>query len=124
MKILVAEDEPEILNFYKLILESLGHQVETTKDGKECMEAYCRAFDNGGFNLVILDYRMPVKNGLEVAGEISTMAPLQAMLLTTAYYGVLDLKNRPKNMTILPKPFDIEELIAAIDTLLTRTPLA
>ena len=124
MKILVAEDEPEILNFYRLILESLGHQVATTKDGKECMDVYRRAFDDGGFNLVILDYRMPAKDGLEVAKEISAMAPLQVMLMTTAYYGVLDLKDRPRNMTILPKPFDIEELIAAIDTSLMHTPLA
>lgn len=124
MKILVAEDELEILHFYRIVLESLGHQVVTTKDGNACLEAYVSAINNGRFNLVILDYRMPGKNGIEVAREIAAMAPSQALLMATAYSGVLDFKDRPENMTVLPKPFDVDQLITAINASVSANQLA
>ena len=69
MKILVAEDEPSIRLQYKLVLEDRGHKVLATPDGRACVERYSAEMGSGcrPFDLVILDYRMPVLDGLGIA---------------------------------------------------------
>ena len=113
MKILVAEDEPELLRFYKVLLEDQGHEVLTARDGQECLNAYRM----GGFDLVILDHRMPRMNGMEVAKEIAAMNPSQKLLMITAYSGVLDLAQKPAKMKIMSKPFEVDELLSVIGEL-------
>jgi CheY-like chemotaxis protein len=118
LKILVAEDEPELLRFYKVLLEDLGYDVVTARDGQECLDAYRTGLNtNSSFDLVILDHRMPRKNGIEVANEIVTMAPFQKLLMITAYAGVLDPVQKPENMKIMSKPFDVDELVSVIKEL-------
>ena len=123
MKILVAEDEPEILRIYKLLLEEKGYQVFATEDGKQCLNAYKTELNktmNGNipFNLVILDYRMPEKNGIEVAKEILALCPGQELLMVTAYKGQLELQDQVlQKMQIIEKPFDVDELVSTITQL-------
>ena len=123
MKILVAEDEPEILRIYKLLLGEKGYQVIATEDGKECLDAYKTELNktmNGNipFNLVILDYRMPEKNGIEVAKEILALCPAQELLMVTAYKGQLELHDKNlQKMQIIEKPFDVDELLVTISQL-------
>ena len=115
MKILVAEDEPDLLHFYKIFLEGIGHEVTATIDGQEALDAYHKEIDQGGrFDLVILDYRMPRKNGVEVADEITRINPSQPLLLITAYAGVIDFN---KNLKVIPKPFDPDELLKLINVM-------
>lgn len=123
MKILVAEDEPEILRLYKILLENEGHEVVTTKDGAECLLAYKNMLDrdtwigNPPFDLVILDHRMPQKTGLDAANEILAICPSQEILMITAYGGELDLKDDLRKMKIMRKPFEVDELISLIHQL-------
>lgn len=123
MKILIAEDEPEILRIYKLLLGEKGYQVIATEDGKECLDAYKTELNktmNGDipFNLVILDYRMPEKNGIEVAKEILALCPAQELLMVTAYKGQLELHDKNlQKMQIIEKPFDVDELLVTISQL-------
>ena len=126
MKILVAEDEPEILRIYKLLLGEKGYQVIATEDGKECLDAYKTELNkttNGNipFNLVILDYRMPEKNGVEVAKEILALCPGQELLMITAYKGQLELHDKNlQKMQIIEKPFDVDELLSTISQLMSH----
>jgi len=118
LKILVAEDEPELLRFYKVLLEDKGYEVVTSRDGQECVDAYTRVSKmKGGFDLVILDHRMPKKNGLEVAMEIAAMNPSQKFLMITAYADILRLAYKPANMKVMPKPFEVDELLSIINEL-------
>ena len=123
MKILIAEDEPEILRIYKLLLGEKGYQVIATEDGKECLDEYKTELNktmNGDipFNLVILDYRMPEKNGIEVAKEILALCPAQELLMVTAYKGQLELHDKNlQKMQIIEKPFDVDELLVTISQL-------
>ncbi|MFY3741543.1 MAG: two-component system cell cycle response regulator CpdR [Candidatus Nitrosomirales archaeon] len=118
MKILVAEDEPEILQIYKIVLESEGHEVHTAKDGQQCMETYNNMLNkatdigNPAFDLLILDHRMPKKTGLEVANEVLGICPAQEILMVTAYGGELDLTDNLQKMKIMRKPFEVDELIS------------
>jgi two-component system cell cycle response regulator CpdR len=118
LKILVAEDEPEILQIYKIVLESEGHEVHTAKDGQQCMETYNNMLNkatdigNPAFDLLILDHRMPKKTGLEVANEVLGICPAQEILMVTAYGGELDLTDNLQKMKIMRKPFEVDELIS------------
>jgi len=118
-RILVAEDEPDMLRSFKLLLEDMGNEVVTTKDGQECLDAYCKSSKttSGGFDLVLLDYKIPRKNGIEVAREIEAMAPSQKLLMITAYAGIIDPGQKPQNMKIIAKPYDVDELIGMIRNL-------
>jgi len=126
LKILVAEDEPEILRIYKLLLEEKGYQVFATEDAKKCLNAYKTELNktmNGNipFNLVILDYRMPEKNGIEVAKEILALCPAQELLMVTAYKGQLELQDQVlRKMQIIEKPFDVDELVSTITQLVSH----
>jgi two-component system alkaline phosphatase synthesis response regulator PhoP len=61
-KVLIADDEPDILEILKYNLEREGYLVFTAKDGNEALE---RARQNQP-DLVVLDMMMPKKNGMEV----------------------------------------------------------
>ena len=120
MKILVAEDEPGLLQIYKVLFESHGYEVIATKDGQECVEAYEAELNKTTentipFDMVVLDYRMPIKNGVEAAKEILVLCPDQKLLMVTAYSGVLDSKGEKlKQMKVLSKPFDFDKFLATI----------
>jgi DNA-binding response OmpR family regulator len=116
-RILLAEDEPQLLRFYKIFLEDEEYEVVTARDGQECLDEYLRQ-QKDSFNLVILDHRMPRKNGMEAAKEIAALNPLQKLLMITAYSGVLDLSDRPANLKIIPKPFEVKDFISTIEVLI------
>ena len=78
MKLLIAEDESDLRDKYKEFLEQNNHQVITTKDGEECVTVFTSenkkwlskkddTDSDSPFDVVILDYQMPKKDGLEVA---------------------------------------------------------
>ena len=69
-KVLIADDEPDILEILKYNLVNEGYQVVTAKDGDEALEKAKMAQPD----LIILDIMMPKKNGVEVC-EILRMQP-------------------------------------------------
>ena len=80
-KILVADDDAEILETITEILTRLGSKVDTVRDGREAVEmAASRTYD-----VVISDIRMPKKSGYEVFSEIKARAPGTAVMLMTAF---------------------------------------
>lgn len=98
LKILVAEDEPEVLRIYKILLEDEGYQVFTTITGKECLDTFTSEFDKVDrrppFDLVLFDHRMPKKSGAEVAKEILVLCPTQRLLIVTAYSDHHELQDK------------------------------
>src|SRR5919197_5387949 len=105
------------MRIYALLLGNKGYKVFGTEDGKKCVEAYKNELNNTSdsktpFDLVMLDYRMPQKNGVEVAKEILDLCPAQKLLMVTAYKDQLELKDENlKEMVLMEKPFDVDELL-------------
>ena len=108
--ILVMEDDPEIASWYHHILVSRRHKVTITRLGEECLQIYTDKLqesfakkpvtsDVQQFDVVILDYKMPDRNGLEVAKEIITINPHQRIIIASAYLvktlidGIMELKH-------------------------------
>jgi two-component system, OmpR family, alkaline phosphatase synthesis response regulator PhoP len=69
-KVLIADDEPDILEILKYNLQQEGYQVQTAKDGDDAIEK-AKSFVP---DLIVLDIMMPKKNGTEVC-EILRMQP-------------------------------------------------
>lgn len=125
MKILIAEDEHNILTPYKIILESRGHQVFTAEDGMMCMQVYKEALEklpkdakNAPFDVVLLDYRMPKKDGIQVAKEIFDLVINQRIVFVSAYVRtvLIDSANKlPTIVEMLQKPFELDVLVEIVE---------
>lgn len=131
MNILIAEDEPQILRPYKIVLESRGHKVTATMDGQSCINIYEDMLKTSSdfkknkkssmeppFDVVVLDYRMPKIDGLEVAKQILVMCPKQRIIFASAYVKqTLEESLRYLNQVVelLQKPFDPDVLADAIE---------
>jgi CheY-like chemotaxis protein len=122
LRILVAEDEPEILRLYKLLFEAEGYHAVTTNNGGDCLEVYRNELNKTGanyltFDLVVVDQRMPKKSGAQVAKEILAVRPTQRLLIVTAFRGHPELEDL-REVQVIQKPFDPEELLKTISELL------
>lgn len=79
MKILIAEDELDMQKILKLYLEKDGYEVSVASNGKEALEKLCE--DN--YDLVIVDWMMPIMNGVELCKEIRFYSlPVKIIMLT------------------------------------------
>lgn len=131
MKILVAEDEANIGTQYRTVLEQNKHRVHITSDGEQCLQAYYDELDKLAkegsegrgrrkppFDAVVLDYRMPKKDGMEVAREILAIEPKQRILFASAYVVdtlVESVKNLQQVVELLQKPFDLYEFVDLLE---------
>lgn len=66
LKILLVDDTPMNLSLAQKLLTRKGHTVVTTDDGKKAVEA----FQKESFDVVLMDVRMPVMDGLEATRQI------------------------------------------------------
>jgi CheY-like chemotaxis protein len=122
VKILVAEDEESIATIYQIALRSNGHQVVVTSNGLQCVQEYqkCASCSSSEppFDVLILDYRMPVMDGFEAAKNIIKIRPDQRIIFASAYTRET-LTELIKNVGIvaelLQKPFEIDVLVDTIE---------
>ncbi len=119
-KVLMADDQTELLYLMKEMIEYAGFEVITATDGVEAMQA---VFETNP-DIIVLDYSMPRKNGLEAAQDLKNN-PLFAhipIIIVTAY-GEKQAKLKGLGMGIddyLIKPVDADELVARIRMILKR----
>ena len=128
MPILVAEDEPRIARDYRLILQSKGHEVTLSDNGVTCLEAYTvalnamdkrsRSMKKTPFDVVILDYRMPKKDGLETAKDIIKLCPEQRLIFASAFTRETlqeSTKALHQVIELIQKPFDLSYLLEVVE---------
>ena len=124
MRILIAEDEPDIAMQYKIVLEEKNHEVVITENGEACLKAYDEALKrmpkSGGnpFDAVVLDYRMPKKNGMQVAKEILAANPHQRIIFASAYVKdtlVDSIKELRQVVELMQKPFELDALVGTLE---------
>jgi two-component system, response regulator PdtaR len=111
MLILIAEDESVIRLGLKAMLQEMGHEVVMAVNGREALEQARRQQPD----LAILDIKMPLTNGLQVAETLSRTRPLPILLLTA--FSEKDLIEKASELPIhgyLIKPIQSAELAAAI----------
>jgi CheY-like chemotaxis protein len=108
-RILIIEDEERIRATMKMALETEGYSVETAADGPEGLG---RFRDDGPWNLVLLDQRMPGMDGTEVLRRLKEFDPSVRIVLVTAY-GSVELARKALGTGaagFLLKPINPEQL--------------
>ncbi len=117
-KILVIEDEPEVLEFIKDVLESSGYEVLTASDGEEGIK---KAKEIKEFVLLISDIVLPKKNGFETAKEVLKILPKIKIIFISGYpSNKINHIFERENVNFLQKPFTPSILLKSIDYLLKK----
>ena len=112
--VFLVDDEKFIVDLYKDILEANGHTVvAVASDGEEAVQKYKNMKEKPV--VIIMDQRMPVKDGVSATQEILKINPE-----ATIFFGSADLHIEKEALAagakgFLLKPFRIEELLAAIN---------
>ena len=118
MKILIVEDEKEILDFLVKSLESQDFIINTAEDGDRGLFLA----QTGDYDLIILDNMMPKRSGLEIC-EILRAEGKNIPIIVLSVKADTDMKVKMLNAgadDYLTKPFSLEELLARIRALLRR----
>lgn len=116
--LLVVDDQPAIRQLICEALAGEGHPVETAASGFEAIALVAARRPK----LVITDLRMPGMNGMEMVREIQKIAPGIPAILITAYGELSDPQEAERIgvRELIIKPFDINELRAAVRRLLAE----
>jgi DNA-binding response OmpR family regulator len=122
MKILLAEDEPDIQFVTRIALEDEGHQIVTVDDGQAAVErALAEPFD-----VILLDVMMPRLDGLGACRQLkadSRTRHLPVIFLTArSQQFEVQAGLRLGALGYIVKPFDTFTLASEIATLLARRP--
>jgi len=117
-KILIVDDNETLLFALSGILEDEGWQYSTAKNGTQAVEEVRKS----EFSLVILDYKLPDIDGVEVLSRIKKLKPALPVIMLTAFgdikRAVESVKKGAENY--LTKPFDNQELIITIKKVLNE----
>jgi len=118
MRVLIIEDDPEILVMLTSYLETACFAVDACSDGAQG-SFLARTND---YDIVILDYMLPNKDGLRICHEVREAGKTMPMLMVTVRSQISDkveLLNKGVD-DYVTKPFSFEEIIARINALLRR----
>lgn len=119
-KILVVDDEEMLRKILTKILTQAGYKVDTASNGEEAIEK----IKAHPFDLMVTDIRMPVKDGSLALPAIESLKPKLKIILLTGYplQPELEEKVAKGDYAYLTKPFDNQELIAKVQSLLASNP--
>jgi len=122
LRILVVEDDEGICSFLRVELEHEGFEVLLATTGRDALVKFEKEANEGRvLNLILLDIMLPQLNGIEVLRRIRKVSDIPVILLTArneTYDKVSGLDAGADDY--LTKPFEIEELLARIRTIMRR----
>ncbi len=116
-RLLIVDDEPAIIKGLKFSLEQDGYLIDAAYDGEEAIEM----FQNGEYDLVVLDVMLPKLDGFKVLQRIREKSDVPVIMLTAKGEDmdrILGLEYGADDY--LTKPFNILELKARIKAVLRR----
>jgi CheY-like chemotaxis protein len=116
-RILLADDQQEVREMTKLMLDMDEHIVTEAGNGREALDL----FAPGRFDLVITDYYMPLMKGDELARNIKRLAPAEPILMITGS-AEEDGGIRASVDAFLNKPFGLQDLRQVMAQLLSPIP--
>ncbi len=121
LNILVVEDGETQREMLTEFLASEGHTVAGAEDGDRAI----RQVRDGHFDLLLLDYKMPGMNGIDVLREIKKLNPQISVVMMTAYGTIETAVDAMKLGAVdyISKPIDLDELLALIGRIAERQTL-
>lgn len=120
-RVLIADDEDSMRSLVARAIAMDGHQTVTAEDGAEALDILTR--EEGAFDLLLTDIKMPVMDGIALALTVARDFPDLTVLLMT---GFADQRERASNLSaivhdVVTKPFSVSDIRAAVnDALASR----
>ena len=111
--ILVVEDDPAIRRLVRMVLEREGYVVESASDGVEAVLKLGLV----DYDVIVLDLMMPNLDGFAFIDTLAENAPerLKKIIVTSAASpALIQSRMEGKPVDILPKPFDIQDLLQRV----------
>jgi two-component system, cell cycle response regulator CpdR len=111
-RILITEDEESLRRFVARALRLDGHETFEAGDGAEGLER----LDEGSYDLLLSDIRMPVMDGIELAHQAAARFPGMKILLMTGYAEQRERADdlATKIVDVVPKPFALPDIRKAV----------
>ena len=122
-RILLVEDEPEVLSFITSLLQRQGYRLVVAHNGEEALKILKE--DSEKFDLLITDLIMPELDGKTLASKARTLYPGLKVIFTSGYTAnhLLSLKeNGLSDIPLVTKPFNAREFAQKIRELLDQGP--
>jgi two-component system chemotaxis response regulator CheY len=112
--VLIVDDELFIVELYRDILQLRGYRVVGTAfDGEEALRKYNASPEKP--DVIIMDHRMPIMNGVEATKEIIKVNPRQKVIFVSADVLVEKEAKEAGAIEFLPKPFRMDDLIEKME---------
>lgn len=107
-RVLIVEDEPGIRLLLNEILKKEGHEVMQATTGKEALEKIATS----SFDLLIIDYKLPVLDGIEVIKQLQTDQHFIPCIMMTGLIELVaeQLEKIDFVKGVIAKPFNVDEL--------------
>jgi DNA-binding NtrC family response regulator len=116
--ILIVDDEKNIRLTLSQALQPIGLRVDTAVNGEDALEK----INKEEFNLVLLDFKMPGMDGLEVLRRLKEMRPRMQVIIITAFGSIESAVEAMKigAVDFIQKPFSPDEIRELVSRVLTR----
>lgn len=118
--ILVVDDDRDMCRIISSFLKDEGHRVDKAYDGEQAIKKIKRR----GYNLMLLDYKLPDMDGINVLKAVRRIEPSIKVIMISAY-GSTSIKSIAKKLRVyrfLDKPFDVNRLIKIVKDALAKKP--
>jgi len=121
-RILVVDDDPNILKVIRIRLEAEGYRVSTAAKAEDAITLARK----GTFHLALIDLKLPEKDGIGVMKELHEIDPELPVIILTAYGTIKSAVSAMSKgaSTYLTKPFDNQELLLQIGSCLEKSRLS
>ncbi len=113
-RVLVVDDDPDVLSFAAACLEEAGYEVTRAGSGEDALTM----LEQADQDLLIADLGMPGMSGLQLAAAARARWPALRVLIATGYADTADLSIGDQQLPVLGKPFKAAELVARVADLL------
>jgi len=115
-RILVVDDEPEVLRFVAGVLQRAEYEVVHAGGARQALAIIA---GTDPFDLVVTDVVMPEMCGPELATEIQARSPSSAIMFIS---GCVPVGQLPRGIPYLGKPFSPRDLLGAVGRVLSASP--
>ena len=111
-RILVTEDDASILRLVTAILRRAGYEVDTVTNGRDALERIERT----PYDVLVLDLMMPGSSGFDVLARLQVTDPHHkfVIIMSAASIDIVAKAVNSNVFAVLRKPFEIDELTAAV----------
>lgn len=113
-KIFIIDDDADVVSLFEQFLVMEGYEVVSNAfNGEEALDIFKKMSIKP--DIILMDHRMPVKNGLETTEEILSINPNIKVIFVSADYTVKEKALEVGAIDFLEKPIDLNTLISIVE---------